>query len=60
MPVVIGEMTSRFDVRDEAKLRKLIAREVQAALKEEKRKGSRTGSVDPSDPSASGRPSEGG
>jgi hypothetical protein len=60
MPVVINEMTSRFDIRDEAKLRKLIAKEVRAALQEEKRRGSRTGSVDPSDPSASGHPAEGG
>jgi hypothetical protein len=60
MPVVIGEMNSRFDVRDEAKLRKLIAKEVRAALLEEKRRGARSGAPDPSDPSASGRPMEGG
>jgi hypothetical protein len=60
MPVVIDEMTSRFDVRDEAKIRKLIAKEVKAALAEEKQRRARSGGVDPSDPSASGRPGEGG
>jgi hypothetical protein len=53
-------MTSRFDVRDEAKLKKLIAKEVRAALKEEKRKSARSDAPAPSDPSASGRPAEGG
>jgi hypothetical protein len=62
MPVVINEMSSHFDVRDDAKLRKLIAKEVKSAIKEEKSKGARSGGnePDPSDPSASGRPGEGG
>jgi hypothetical protein len=60
MPVVINEMTSRFDVRDESKLKKLICMEVKAALEEEKRrKGTGMDGPDPSDPAASGRP-EGG
>ena len=61
MPVVINEMTSGFDVRDDAKLKKLVAREVAEALKNEKRRSTRSGKdPDPSDPSASGRPGEGG
>jgi hypothetical protein len=60
MPVVINEMTSHFDVRDESKLKKLICKEVKTALEEEKRrKSSRGDGTDPSDPAASGRP-EGG
>ena len=61
MPVVINEMTSRFDVRDESKLKKLIAKEVKAALLEEKKRGRAGGDApNPADPSASGRPGEGG
>jgi hypothetical protein len=60
MPVVINEMNSRFDVRDESKLKKLIAKEVKACLEAEKTKGRSGGGPDPSDPSASGRPGEGG
>jgi hypothetical protein len=61
MPVVINEMTSRFDVRDDAKLKKLVAEEVKAALKKEQQRRRAGGDdPDPSDPSASGRPSEGG
>jgi hypothetical protein len=59
MPVVINEMTSRFDVRDESKLKKLICKEVKAALEEEKRMKSSRGGSDPSDPAAGGHP-EGG
>jgi hypothetical protein len=59
MPVVIDELTSRFEVRNDAKLKKLVAQEVRAALEEERRRGGRAG-TDPSDPSASGRPGEGG
>ena len=32
MPVVIDELTSNFEVRDEAKLKKLIIAEIKAAL----------------------------
>lgn len=60
MPVVINEMTSRFDVRDDAKMRKLIAKEVKTALAQEKKRGTGSGGPDPADPAASGRPNEGG
>lgn len=59
MPVVIDEMTTHFDVRDDAKLKKVVREEVKKAIAEE-RKGSRAGGPDPSDPSAGGRPNEGG
>jgi hypothetical protein len=58
MPVVIDELTSRFEVQDEAKLKKLVAKEVRAALEEQRRREVRGASTDPSDPSASGRPAE--
>jgi hypothetical protein len=62
MPVVIDEMTTQFDVRNEDKTKKLVAREVKSALMTERRRARREGGheVDPSDPSASGRPGEGG
>jgi hypothetical protein len=62
MPVVIDEMTTHFDVHNEEKTKKLVAREVKAALMAERRRAQRVGGheVDPADPSASGRPGEGG
>jgi hypothetical protein len=61
MPVVIEELTTKFEIRDESRMAKLIRREVRAALAEERRRSGRTGGqIDPSDPSASGRPGEGG
>jgi len=58
MPVVIKEMTSSFDVKDEAKIRKMIVQEVKKGLAAQKnQKGS--GGPDPADPAASGRPGEG-
>ncbi len=59
MPVVINEMNSKFDVKDEAKLKKLICKEVKAAMEAEKKKKGSNG-PDPSDPSASGKPGESG
>jgi hypothetical protein len=59
MPVVIKDMTSSFDVRDEAKIRKMIAQEVKKGIAAEKQKGAGSGGPDPADPAASGRPGEG-
>ena len=62
MPVVIDEMTSHFDVRDESKTKKLVRQEIKAALEAGAAARPRGGGheVDPADPSASGRPGEGG
>jgi hypothetical protein len=57
MPVTINEMTSKFEIRDEPKIRKLVREEIKAALCEDKRKGTQ---CDPSDPGALGRPGENG
>ena len=38
MPVVIDELTSNFEIRDEAKIRKLVRTEIQAALAQEKKR----------------------
>jgi hypothetical protein len=39
MPVVIDEITSNFDIRDEAKLREFVRSEVKKAIAEEKQNG---------------------
>ncbi len=57
MPVMIDEMTSHFEVRDQAKLQKLVREEVKKAVAQEK-KGGKQGGADPADPSAGGH--EGG
>lgn len=59
MPVVIDEMSTHFEVRDDAKLKKTVREEVKKAMAAEK-KGASKGGPDPSDPSAGGRPNEGG
>jgi hypothetical protein len=62
MAVLIDEMTSSFHVHNEDKTKKLVAREVRTALMADRRRARREGGheVDPSDPSASGKPGEGG
>jgi hypothetical protein len=62
MPVVIDEMTTHFDVKDEDKTKKLVAAEVKKQMMSERRRARQEGGheVDPSDPSASGKPGEGG
>lgn len=37
MPVVIEELTSNFEIRDEAKIRTMVREEVKKALSEERR-----------------------
>jgi hypothetical protein len=59
MPVTIEEMTSHFEVRDQAKLKKLVQEEVKKAVAQQ-RPGGGKGGADPADPSAGGRPNEGG
>jgi hypothetical protein len=39
MPVYIDELSSNFEVRDEAQLRKLVREEVRAAMADEKKRG---------------------
>jgi hypothetical protein len=58
MPVTIEEMTSHFEVRDQAKLKKLVQEEVKKAVAQQRQGGA--GGADPADPSAGGRPNEGG
>jgi hypothetical protein len=61
MPVFIDELTTKFDIRDQSKVAAYVRKEVRAAFEEERRRNARTGGqIDPSDPSASGRPGEGG
>jgi hypothetical protein len=61
MPVVIDELTTKFEIRDQSRVAALVRKEVRAALVEERRRNARTGGeIDPSDPSASGRPGEAG
>jgi hypothetical protein len=60
MPVTIEEMTSHFEVRDQAKLKKLVQEEVKKAVAQQGRGGAGAGGADPADPSAGGRPNEGG
>jgi hypothetical protein len=57
MPVMIGDMTSTFEIRDEAKIRKLVREEIKAAMAEEKRRAaSSCGQGNAADAAASGRP----
>ena len=58
MAVKIDELATSFDVRNEAKLKKLIREELQKMMAEERRGSG--GGFDPADPAASGRPDEGG
>lgn len=60
MAVVIEELTTTLEIRDELEIRKLVRREVQEALQEEQRRspGRDRHEVEPSDPGAAGRPVE--
>ena len=62
MPVMIDEMTTSFDVHNQDKTKKLVASEVKKQMMAERRRARQEGGheVDPSDPSASGKPGEGG
>ena len=57
MPVVINELSTSFQVRDEARVKKLVQKEVEMALKKSKRGGGdgKEG-PDPTDPAAGGAP----
>jgi len=39
MPVVINELSTSFQVRDESRIKKLVQKEVEMALKKSKRGG---------------------
>lgn len=59
MPVVIEELSTRFDIQDEAKIRKLVHEEIQICMKRSRRtaQGGRSTS-DPANPAAADVPSE--
>lgn len=56
MPVVIEQLSTSFEVRDEARIRKLIQKELELHEKKHRRPGELRGAADPADPSASGAP----
>jgi hypothetical protein len=60
MPVVIEQLSTSFQVRDEARIRKLIQREIELHAKKARRPGELKGPDDPADPAAAGAPQTGG
>lgn len=61
MPVIIEELTTTLEIRDEVKIRKLVREEIAHAMRDEQRKRAvGRDRVDPTDPAASGRPGQGG
>ena len=59
MPVVIEQLSTSFQVRDESRIRKLIQKEIELHAKKAKRPGEMKG-PDPADPAAAGAPQTGG
>lgn len=58
MPVVIEQLSTSFQVRDESRIRKLIQKEIQLHAK--KKTPGATKLPDPADPAAAGAPQTGG
>jgi hypothetical protein len=56
MPVVIEELSTTFQVRDEARIRKLVQKEIEIFMKKNRRPGEMAGAADPADPAAAGAP----
>jgi hypothetical protein len=56
MPVVIEQLSTSFEVRDEARIRKLVQKEIELALTKTRRPGELRGATDPADPAAGGAP----
>lgn len=53
MPVVIEELATTFEIRDEVKIRRLVRQEVRALLDAERRiRSNRTDDTDAADPAA--------
>lgn len=61
MPVVIEELTTTLEIRDELEIRKLVGEEVRRVLREHGHHGSGRDAlqVDPTDPVAGGATNEG-
>lgn len=59
MPVVIEELSTRFDIHDEVKIRKLVREEIHTYMKESRSvaQGGRS-TADPANPAAADVPSE--
>jgi hypothetical protein len=61
MPVVIEQLSTSFEVRDEARIRRLIQKEIERFMSTNRRPGDLRGGTDPADPAAAGAPqSQGG
>jgi hypothetical protein len=56
MPVVIEQLSTSFQVRDEARIRKLIQKEIELHANRTRRPGEMRGELDAADPAASGAP----
>jgi hypothetical protein len=56
MPVVIEQLSTSFEVRDEARIRKLIQKEIEQFMNRNRRPGEMRGPIDPADPGAGGAP----
>jgi len=56
MPVVIEQLSTSFEVRDEARIRKLVQKEIELFLNRNRRPGEMRGTTDPADPGAGGAP----
>jgi hypothetical protein len=53
MPVVIEELATTFEIRDEVKIRRLVREEVRSLMEaERRRRAGRFESSDPTDPAA--------
>jgi hypothetical protein len=59
MHVVIEQLSTSFQVRDESRIRKLIQKEIELHAKKMGRPGKSKG-PDPADPAAAGAPQTGG
>jgi hypothetical protein len=60
MPVIIEQLSTSFQVRDEGRIRKLIRKEIELHAGKTRRPGEMKGAGDPADPAAAGAPQTGG
>ncbi len=60
MPVVIEQLSTSFEVRDEGRIRKLVQKEIEAFMNNNRRPGEMRGQTDPADPAAAGAPQTAG
>lgn len=60
MPLIIEELSTELEVRDEVKLRRVVREEIDRYFKATRGRVGAAAEIDPADPAAAGKPTENG